>query len=59
MAKVKVGDKVMIVDMAGEPWYCGRTGTVTFIDDAGQIHGTWGGCALIPSEDTFVVIGKE
>ena len=32
----------------GEPQYTNREGVVTHIDDAGQIHGTWGGCAVIP-----------
>lgn len=34
----------------------GRVGDVTFIDDAGQIHGTWGGLALIPETDKFEII---
>ena len=53
---VKVGDKIRIINMEGEPQYAGREGTVKFIDDAGQIHGTWGGCALIPDEDEWEVI---
>ena len=56
MAKVSIGDTVIIIDMEGEPAYAGRTGKVEFIDDAGQIHGTWGGCALIPEVDDFEVI---
>jgi hypothetical protein len=42
--------------MDGEPSYSGRCGTVEYIDDAGQIHGTWGGCALIPGIDTFEIV---
>ena len=53
---VEVGDTIKIIDMIGEPQYCGKTGTVTFIDDAGQIHGTWGGCAVIPETDIFLKI---
>ena len=34
----------------------GRIYTVDYIDDAGQIHGTWGGCALIPDVDDYEVI---
>jgi hypothetical protein len=45
--------------MAGEPHYAGRTGEVEYIDDMGQIHGTWGGCALIPEEDTYELIVDE
>ena len=46
-----VGKKVFIREMKGEPQYTGKTGTVTFVDDAGQIHGTWGGCALTVDDD--------
>jgi hypothetical protein len=52
----KVGDKVKIIYMAGEPQYSGKTGIITHIDDIGQLHGTWGGCALIPGEDQYQVI---
>ena len=52
----KVGDKLRIVHMEGEPQYCGKIGVVTLIDDAGQIHGTWGGCALIPGDDVWELI---
>ena len=55
--KIKVGDKLRIINMEGEPQYTGKEGTVEYIDDAGQIHGTWGGCALIPDEDEFEIIG--
>lgn len=50
---VQVGDKLIIYNMSGEPQYNGATGIVTAIDDAGQIHGTWGGCAIIPEVDVF------
>ena len=49
----KVGDKIRIIYMDGEPQYTGREGTVTLIDDMKQIHGTWGGCALIPETDSW------
>lgn len=51
--KVNIGDKLKIIRMEGEPQYCGLTGTVTVIDSMGQIHGTWGGCALIPDVDAY------
>ena len=57
--KVKVGDKIEIIEMKGEPNYTGKTGQVTSVDDIGQIHGTWGGCALIPNEDSFKIIRGE
>lgn len=54
--EVKVGDKIKIIKMEGEEEYDGKEGVVTSIDDVGQIHGTWGGCALIIGSDTFVVL---
>ena len=52
----KVGDKIRIIYMIGEPRYEGKEGTIKFIDDAGQLHGDWGGLALIPGEDEWEVI---
>ena len=56
---VKVGDKIRIVYMNGEPQYNGKVGIVQIIDGIGQIHGTWGGCALIPGTDEFEIIKEE
>ena len=56
MEKVKVGDRIKIIEMKGEPQYKDREGVVTHIDAAGQIHGTWGGCAIIPKVDEFIVL---
>ena len=56
MKDVKIGDKILIIEMKDEPQYSGRAGSVLYVDDAGQIHGTWGGCALIPGIDKYVVI---
>lgn len=53
---VKVGDRIRIIYMDGEPQYSGKTGIVEAIDDAGQIHGSWGGCALIPGVDEYEVM---
>ncbi len=53
---VKVGDKIKILDMDGEPQYAGREGVVEHIDALGQIHGTWGGCAIIPETDSYKII---
>lgn len=53
---IKVGDKIKIIFMDGEPEYLGKVGVVEYIDDIGQIHGTWGGCALIPGVDRFEVV---
>lgn len=52
----KVGDKIEIIYMKGEPQYTGKVGEITSIDDIGQLHGTWGGCALIPEEDLYKII---
>lgn len=57
--KVQVGDKIKIIDMNGEPQYTGKEGIVDRIDDAGQIHGSWGGCALIPECDIFEIIEEK
>lgn len=47
----KVGDKIRIVEMIGEPQYNGKSGTIEHIDDMGQLHGTWGGLAVHADED--------
>lgn len=57
--KVQIGDKIEIIEMNGEPQYTGKEGIVSRIDDMGQIHGSWGGCALIPECDIFKVIHDE
>lgn len=59
MDKVNIGDKIKIINMQGEPHYTNREGVVTQIDDAGQIHGTWGGCAIVPEIDKFIVIDNH
>ena len=56
MEKVKIGDTIKIIKMDSEPQYTDREGVVTHIDDAGQIHGTWGGCAIITEVDEFIII---
>lgn len=48
-----IGTKIHIIDMNGEPQYDGIDGFVELVDAAGQLHGTWGGCALIPEVDKF------
>ena len=58
MGQLKVGQKIRIVEMVGEPQYSGCTGVVESIDDIGQVHGSWGGCALRPMDgDRWEVIG--
>ena len=58
--KAKVGDKIRIIYME-DPCankYIGRTGEVTYIDSMNQLHGTWGGLAIIPEIDTFEIINN-
>ena len=61
MARVKVGDKIHIISMedvrAND--YNGKEGVVKYIDSIGQLHGTWGGLAVIPECDTFVVVNNK
>ena len=53
---VKVGDKIRIIYMKDEPQYTGKVGIVQIIDGIGQIHGTWGSCALIPGTDEYEIV---
>lgn len=57
--EIKLGDKIRIIEMKGEPEYTDKLGEVTVIDGIGQLHGTWGGLAIIPEEDTFEVIKEN
>lgn len=36
--------------------YNGQTGIVEHIDSIGQLHGTWGGLAIIPEVDEFEIV---
>ena len=58
MEKVKIGDTIRIIRMnddGGEDLQArmcnGRSGVVEHIDSIGQLHGTWGGLAVIPGVD--------
>ena len=53
---MKKGQWLKVLYMVGEPHYTGKIGQVESTDDRGQIHGTWGGCALIPGVDSFEII---
>ena len=56
--KAKVGDKIRIIYM-NDPFgdkYIGKIGEVTYIDSMNQLHGTWGGLAIIPEIDKFEII---
>ena len=52
----KVGDRIKINTMVDEPEYDGKEGIIEFIDDIDQLHGTWGGCAIITEIDDFIII---
>ena len=51
-----IGKHVEILYMKGEPHYKGKKGIVKTIDSSGQIHGTWGGCAIIPGTDQWRIL---
>jgi hypothetical protein len=55
----KVGDRIRINQMKGESTYDGRVGIIQHIDDQNQLHGTWGGLAVIPEVDQVEVIQNE
>ncbi len=58
MEKVEIGDTIRIIRMNDDGgkdlqarMYNGRSGVVEHIDSIGQLHGTWGGLAVIPGVD--------
>lgn len=51
-----VGKNITIVSMEGEPNYSGKAGIVKYVDDIGQLHGSWGGLAVQPEHDDFRII---
>ena len=53
---IKIGDKIRIIYMDGEPSMTGVEGTVRLIDDMKQIHCKEFGLAIIPEVDKFEVI---
>ena len=63
MKKVKIGDTIRIIRMNDDGgkdlqarMYNGRPGVVEHIDAIVQLHGAWGGLAVIPGVDDFEVI---
>lgn len=59
--KAHPGDIIKITKLE-DPYdhsYEGRIGKVEFVDDAGQLHGTWGGLAVIPETDEYTIIKKK
>lgn len=60
---VKVGDKIRILCMDGEPQYTGKEGVVEKITTDPwrdvRLEGTWGGCAVYINKDCFEVIEED
>lgn len=61
--KPKVGDRIRIIrmdDNGGKDLhachYNGKEGVITHIDGIGQLHGTWGGLAVIPEKDEIQIL---
>jgi len=54
--KQLVGKTIRINYMDKQPEYTGATGKVEHVDDLGQLHGTWGGLAVIPEADKFEIL---
>lgn len=60
---VAVGDRIRIISMDNRNGFDrqadahnGKEGVIETIDDKGQLHGTWGGLAVIPFLDEFEII---
>ena len=53
----KPGMKVRIIHLEGEDnRYDGKEGVIEYVDAIGQLHGSWGGLAIIPDVDKFEVL---
>ena len=55
---VRSGTRIRITKLE-DPFddsYPGREGEVKYIDDIGQLHGTWGFLAVVPESDEFIVL---
>lgn len=51
-----IGKRIRIEHMDGEVGYDGKEGVVNYCDSMGQLHGTWGGLAVQPENDSFTVL---
>ena len=54
--KYKIGMKIKIIKMKDEPNYTNKVGIIKYIDDLGQLHGSWGSLAIIPEVDKIEII---
>jgi hypothetical protein len=50
---MKVGDKLVVLNMAGYPSYSNKQGIITSIRSDGFIFGTWGSFGINPRKDEF------
>lgn len=58
MNKEFLNKKVHVI--IDDPWHpINAVGIVTCVDDAGQLHGTWGGLAAIPGLDVIEIIKED
>lgn len=62
MTKVEVeemylGKMIKIIHMSGEEDYDGKVGKVEHVDSLLQLHGTWGGLAVILGLDEIEILG--
>lgn len=60
---VKVGERIRIICMEGEPQYTGKEGIVKSIGEdpwnGPTLRGTWGGCAVYVNKDAYEVLPNE
>ncbi len=57
MTEITINGKPHPIHLEGEDnRYDGKEGEIEVIDAIGQLHGTWGGLAVIPEADEFIVI---
>jgi hypothetical protein len=56
LEKKYMGKTIRILDMVGEPEYVYKYGVVDYIDDIGQLHGTWGGLAIDLTCDKIEIV---
>lgn len=61
--KPEVGNRIRIIKVDDQngldvqaAGMIGKEGTILFIDGAGQLHGDWGGLAIIPEVDEFEIL---
>lgn len=61
--KPEVGNRIRIIKVDDQNGLdvqaaamVGKEGIITFIDGLGQLHGDWGGLAIIPEVDEFEII---